>query len=74
MGKRREVITTYECKAPKELFGPWDEVPQELKDKIPTRGLGCDGGGTPGTWCQGTITSCLWATPPMEEEDVEIFE
>lgn len=57
---KRTVTTVYECNAPKVLFGPFDEIPQELLDKIPN-GLFCDGGGVPGSWCHGTITSCLWA-------------
>ena len=69
---KRTVTKIYECKAPKELFAEdWDTVPQKLKDKIPEgKGLGCDGGGVPGTWCHGTIIDCHWAAKPVIEVDI----
>lgn len=52
----RRVTVIYECRAPDELFGEWDDVPQESRDKI-GGGLPCDGGGVPGAWCS---KGCFW--------------
>lgn len=66
---KRAVTIIYECGAPKELFCEnWADVPEELKE-FAKGGLGCSGGGLPGTWCHGTITSCHWAMPPVTEID-----
>ena len=64
MGKRRTVTISYECGGPPELFGPEDDIPQELWDLIPN-GLNCDGGGVPGSWCIG----CRWRIPEVEEDE-----
>ena len=63
MARVRVVQIRYECGAPDEVFLPdWNDVPAELKAKIPN-GMNCDGGGVPGEWCPG----CPWARRPVEE-------
>lgn len=65
MGRKRTITFYYECGAPDALFaGRWEDVPDELKKRV-TRELGCDGGGNPGTWCEG----CQWEIEPEVEEE-----
>ncbi len=56
----------YNCNAPADLFlENFDDVQEGVKAKIPKSGLGCDGGGVPGSWCRG----CPWEERPEIEID-----
>ena len=57
---------TAKCTAPEELFGPAEEVPEELWIIVGRMGsLGCEGGGVPGFCCQG----CEFMEEEVETED-----
>ena len=49
-----EVIYDYKCYAPESIMIPaeWDDMPKEHQEIIKNEGgIGCEGGGTPGSWC-----------------------
>lgn len=55
--------TTFVCNAPEELFTlPDEKLPEDwLKIIDAQNGLGCEGGGNPGAWCETHPWSgCYW--------------
>lgn len=62
--ERRVIVDErHVCTCPREyLTEPWDSLPEDVKDYISgLRGLPCDGGGTPGWWCNSNVMRlCKW--------------
>lgn len=65
--KKVEVVYEIKCHAPADVFLEDEaDIPAELAaylDEHCSMGLGCDGGGVPGMWCDG----CPFATITVEE-------
>lgn len=52
----------YKCTAPDNVFTPkYEDVKPEYKKIIEQQnGLGCEGGGVPGSWCKRLGGQCHW--------------
>lgn len=63
----------YICNGPDQLFtDAWEDLPKGWQDKInEMKGLGCDGGGVPGPWCERGMTGCPWFGGAEDEDEDE---